>query len=189
MAKWQEIANIDIREFNSLNRAELAKKTSQLASVANKRMTRMEKSGIESPAYKSAQKYLGKEDAPKRFSVRGKGINELRAEFIRLKQFLESKTSTLKGHKEVRKEFYKRLGVPEGEEMSEDDESEFWDAYNELEPYISQLIRYENKQGFFYSVWSENKGKSYDELKNLIKEELDKMETPTDEISDLFEIQ
>ena len=86
---------------------ELRKETSRLASIANKRIERLERNNLRSsPAY---QKWV--EDGEVRFSVRGKTINEVQAEMARLRKFLDSKTSTIRGINNTLKEMAENTGM------------------------------------------------------------------------------
>ena len=95
----------------SLTRSSMAKLTSRLVSAANKRLSRLEKSGMDiySPAYKGRVKE-GSEIA-ERFSVKGKNFNELQHEFARARQFLnERKTSSVAGARAVKEATEERIG-------------------------------------------------------------------------------
>ena len=76
----------------------------RLVSAANKRIARMEKGGETSPALQQVKATGGK------FSSRGKSGTELQKEFIRIKSFLETPTSTIR---EVRAEKRKATKAPQ----------------------------------------------------------------------------
>lgn len=105
----QQIMNIDLNTFNSLKESDLRHITSRLVSAGNKRIRRLEKLDINSPAYQS----LGNN---KRFSTKldtsvssQQRVNRLRQEFSRIRSFLTSKTSTARGYQSFKKETFKRL--------------------------------------------------------------------------------
>lgn len=105
----QQIMNIDLDTFNSLKESDLRHITSRLVSAGNKRIRRLEKLDINSPAYQS----LGNN---KRFSTKldtsvssQQRVNRLRQEFSRIRSFLTSKTSTARGYQSFKKETFKRL--------------------------------------------------------------------------------
>ena len=101
--KLGEIDNYQSRQANELDRAEIRK----LTATANKRLERLEKNGLESsPAY---QKWLA--DGEVRFSVKGKDHNQLQKEVSRLKRFLESETSTVRGVNRTLKEMAVNTGI------------------------------------------------------------------------------
>lgn len=80
---------------------------SRLASMANKRIERIEKANLtDSPAY---QQYV--RDGKVRFGVRGKNYNQLQAEVARMNQFLNSKTSTIRGINDVLKTLAENTGL------------------------------------------------------------------------------
>ena len=71
---------------------QLKKEVSRMASQANKRLVRLESNELtELPAYKSWV-----DGGAIKFSVKGKDYNELQAEFWRLKNFLDNKTSLVR---------------------------------------------------------------------------------------------
>jgi uncharacterized protein YoxC len=76
---------IRIREFR--------REASRLASLANKRIQRIEKNSLtESPAYK---RYI--KDGQGKFGVKGKTYQEVQAEVARINRFINAETSTIKG--------------------------------------------------------------------------------------------
>lgn len=82
------------------------KEASRLASIANKRVERLEKNNLQSsPAY---QTYLA---TGGRFGVKGKTYNEVQAEVSRLKRFIDSNTSTISGVNNTLKEMAKNTGI------------------------------------------------------------------------------
>lgn len=101
--KIAEINNYQTKQANDLDRATIRK----LTATANKRIERLQKNGLESsPAY---QKWLA--DGEVRFSVKGKDHNQLQKEVARLKRFLNSETSTVRGVNRVLKEMAKNTGI------------------------------------------------------------------------------
>lgn len=80
---------------------------SRLASMANKRIERLEKNNLtDSPAYK---RYI--KDGGQRFGVKGKSYNQVQAEVARLNRFLNSETSTIRGAKSVLKKMAENTGI------------------------------------------------------------------------------
>lgn len=89
------------------NLKEAKKEISKLASMANKRLQRLEKANLESsPAYK---KWV--EDGQVKFSVKGKDHNQLQRELSRLQKFINAETSTVRGANNVLKEMAKNTGI------------------------------------------------------------------------------
>lgn len=86
---------------------ELRKQVSRLASIANKRIQRLEQSELtDTPAYKSWE-----ENGAHKFSVRGKTYQEVQAEYWRVKKFIENKTSTVTGAKQVLYDMASATGI------------------------------------------------------------------------------
>lgn len=97
--KITDILNIDLDAFNKLNESELRHLTSRLVSASNKRIRRLQRKEINSPAYQQ----LGKDKSfstklPKDTSKQQR-VNRLRSEFARARNFLTSETSTIGGYK------------------------------------------------------------------------------------------
>ncbi len=132
--KIADILNWDMSEFISADRRSLAQATSLLARAANKRVQRLQRLEIESPALKALKK-----TGSIRFTTARKNLNQLREEFTRAKHFLESKTSTVTKFREIERDTYKRLGF-EGTPSAEIRNS-IWDVYHELENTESTLLK------------------------------------------------
>ena len=84
----------------------LRAQVSHLASMANKRLDRLEKNELtSSPAY---QKW--EQNGSHRFSVSGKSYSEVQSEYWRVKDFLEMRTSSVTGTKAVLQEIAMNIG-------------------------------------------------------------------------------
>lgn len=96
----------EIRHFKQ-DYQSLKQEVSRLASMANKRLVRLENNGFEdSPAYKQ---WI--ESGGEKFSVRGKDYNELQKELARVRQFVNAKTSTIRGAQSVLKAIAANTGT------------------------------------------------------------------------------
>lgn len=85
----------------------LKREVSRLTSMANKRLVRLENNGFEdSPAYKQ---WI--ESGGEKFSVRGKDYNALQKELARVRQFVNAKTSTIRGAQSVLKAIAANTGA------------------------------------------------------------------------------
>lgn len=85
----------------------LKREVSRMASMANKRLKRLERNELtELPAYKTWV-----ESGSIKFSVKGKDYNQLQAEFWRLKNFLDNKTSLVRQANNFLKEMAKNTGI------------------------------------------------------------------------------
>lgn len=86
---------------------ELRAEARRLASMANKRLRRLEEQNlIESPAYK---KWV--EDGGQKFSVKGKSMEEVKQEVARMNDFLNKQTSTVRGAKRYFENVANEVGI------------------------------------------------------------------------------
>lgn len=98
-------------ETKALNKAEklrqLRADATKMVSMANKRIRRLEKNDLKnSPAY---QAYLSGGGKP--FSVKGKDYNQLQAEMAKMRSFIDSQTSTVRGYNNYLKDMAKITGM------------------------------------------------------------------------------
>lgn len=121
-----DIMNMDIQTFNKLNKSDLRKVVGRLVSAGNKRLRSFEKAGESSPATRHIEKTGGV------FSTKGKNLNELRNEFTRAKNFLQSKSSTRRGWTGVKKETAKNLEKQGVKGLTPDKLDEVLKAYERL---------------------------------------------------------
>ena len=85
----------------------LKKEVSRMASMANKRLKRLETNELTHlPSYKAWE-----ENGSIRFSVKGKTHQQLQSEYWRLKNFLDAKTSTVRGANAFLKEMSQNTGI------------------------------------------------------------------------------
>lgn len=90
--------------------AEFRKEVSRLASLANKRIQRLEDAKLtDSPAY---QKWV--ENGGVKFGVKGKTYNQLQSEMARLNRFINAQTSTIRGINSNLKEIAANTGIKYG---------------------------------------------------------------------------
>lgn len=88
---------------------EYRKKASRLSSMANKRITRLERNNLtDSPAY---QGLLGADGVAPHFGIRGKDYNQVQSEVARMNKFLNNTTSTVRGANKVLKDMAKNTGI------------------------------------------------------------------------------
>lgn len=93
----QEILKMNVSTLQGYTIKEQREIVSRLASAANKRLRGLESKDIETPATLKLKMSGGK------VSVKGKSEDELLNEFYRARQFLNAKTSTRSGWKNVEK--------------------------------------------------------------------------------------
>lgn len=187
----QDILNMDINTFNKLNTSDLRKVVGRLVSAGNKRLRSFEQAGESSPATRHVAKSGGA------FSTKGKDLNALRAEYTRAKNFLQAKTGTRKGWKQVKKETiagFKKQGV----EMTESQFNDVWKAYEDLKELSPEVAN----RGLKYSVLKDvadmvtDTDKSADEIAMALHENLSQiyeeqagLNNGVDGVSGFFEIE
>lgn len=163
----QDILNMGNKTFNSLNTSDMRKVVGRLVSAGNKRLRSFERAGESSPATRYVSKSGGK------FSTKGKDLNALRSEYTRAKNFMQSKTGTRKGWKQVKKETIQGL-KKHGVEMSESQFDDVWKSYEELKELSPEVAN----RGLKYSVLKDvadmvmDTDKSADEIAMALHENL-----------------
>lgn len=86
---------------------ELKKETSRLASMANKRLRRLESNNMQMlPAYREWESH-----GAIKFSVKGKNYQQLQSEYWRLKHFLDDRTSTVRSANKFLREMAENTGI------------------------------------------------------------------------------
>lgn len=137
-----QLVHLSATQIKGYDRQNLARIVTKLNSAANKRVTRLEKAGYNTPAMRAA-----KVDKGQRFSVAGKNLKQLRAEYIRVSGFLKADTSTKKGYKGFLKKIQKAFrdkGVKiggKGETYIQDfiqKETKIYDWLKEKSPIIEE---------------------------------------------------
>lgn len=119
---------------DKLSAEDLRQVVSRIASAGNKRLKRLDQAGVKSRAADVVKESGGK------FSVKGKTEDELRAEFMREKNFFERKTSSLKGIKQIQKETAKTLesrGVTNIDRDKIGETFALYDRLKEIDPSIT----------------------------------------------------
>lgn len=128
---------------------EFRKETSRLISMANKRIKRLENSEFNtSPAY---QKWL--KDGGEKFSIRGLTQQEARNEFYRVKNFLDSETSSITGTKRVLKQVATNTGIKYDSVSDLHAQSKaFFELANKVDEYLSVTNRGSQAIGY-QRIW------------------------------------
>ena len=136
--KWQDIVDISPEEFMQLSKEELKARVQILASAGNKRLKRAQEKGFSSPSIEAVLK-KGK------FSTKDKSFAQLRNEFIRAKQFLQSKTGTLGEFNKFKRHALAQLTKESGIKITPEQFDTFWRAYEEFmhqnSIYFNQSLR------------------------------------------------
>lgn len=127
----------------------LKSEVSRLASMANKRLRRLENNGFEdSPAYK---RWV--ESGGEKFSVRGKDYNQLQKELARVREFVNAKTSTIRGAQQVIKAIAANTGADfKGKELWAQ-ASNFFKIASMVEQYIRNTQNVASAIGY-QRIWT-----------------------------------
>lgn len=187
--------DMDWNDLNKLSPQEMKKVTSRLASAANKRIRRLEKTprGTESFAYQVV------EERGRKFSVKGKNRNQLRNEFKNVRAFLKYKTSTIKGWNQYREKMEQRVsGATDGEsqEWSERIWSKFWKVYRRIEEIHSGSFQKGDSdriQQMLHQIFVENdKRRGVDYFADIIEREYEDLyeseQEDENDIDDYFDV-
>lgn len=143
---------------------ELKQIVKRASKAANQRLRKLESAGIEKWAYKSAQKALG--DNRKRYWERTDKLSrqELIAEYVRLRDFMTAKTSTLSGIRDYHKEQTERARAL-GFTGTDEELSFMYDKYMDEEfvkligsNIIRRLIIVNKKEDleYLYKMWQDD---------------------------------
>lgn len=182
-----ELLKLSSVEISKLKKPQLRKIVQTLASTANKRLKRLQQKRISTPASLYANK-SGK------FSTKGKNINQLRAEYIRAKNFLQSKTSTIIGYKRFKKDVQKNL-AEKGINISSDNLETIFNIYEKMKDINPSVAEKNLKYITLQEINEELKdGQTEEEILNRINDNLSQMYEQEmeledyDSISDFFTI-
>lgn len=141
--KISEIIKMSIGEFKKLPEANQRGLVQSLALESNKRMSQLERSGLEGISYA----YLEATDSGGRISSKGKDRTELKNEFIRAQKFLKAETSTVSGTVSVTLRPLETVGVVsyEGEKPKKP---------REIAQELAEMIeRSEATENFYKTMW------------------------------------
>lgn len=122
----KEILDIDITDFRRLTNQQMRGCVQTLADAANKRIKRFARMGEKSPAVAGVERTGG------RFSTKGKNLNQLRHEFMRAKDFLESETGNIKGWRAVKTQTISTIKEEAGFNLDDELWDKVWTAYDQL---------------------------------------------------------
>lgn len=102
--------------------SQLKKESRRVFDIANKRINRLESSGLGSPALHSVMNSGGK------FYTKGLGWNQLYKEYRRCLNFLNSQTSTVSGARKEKRRIEEILGRP----LTNEQQKTLFKAYHQL---------------------------------------------------------
>lgn len=143
-------------DIPNLTRSELAKYVSRYASMANKRLRRLEKVGLtRSAGYKKAMRLGGN------FSVKGKNKKQLLSELNRVLDFLSMKSSTVKGQRAIEKNAEKYIDLSDNGKL---------DAFNSVLDRLMELDQFKTLQASWKSAGTDVADRLYEMMINQGKD-------------------
>ena len=130
---------------------ELRAEVSRMASMANKRLNRLENNNLTMlPAYQAWE-----QNGSIRFSVKGKDYNQLQAEFWRLKNFLDDRTSTVREANAFLREMAENTGIKyNGLEDLKNKSARFFELAEKIREY-NQAIGQSAQALDYQKIWQQ----------------------------------
>jgi len=127
----------------------LKKEISRKASMANKRVQRLERNDLKgTPAY---QNYIS--GGGQKFSVKGKNYNQLQAELARVNRFINSETSTVRGANRVAKQIASNVGLKFNSVRElQNNLGTFFELASKVEQYLDSMEQMANVIGY-QKIW------------------------------------
>ena len=182
-----DILNMSNRDFNKLSYQELDPIVAHLNKLANNRISRLEKTNILSPALEGRQGM--------KFTTSGvENLNQLRAKYREVSDFMKLKTSTVSGAKDFDKMVSKSINsMREGkaqlnyDALSVTQKSKLWKLYNaiqEIDPVLFNTLDSDQKFAIASKIYRRNR--SFENLRIQMQEYLNEQRGATDENPDLL---
>ena len=174
-----DIVNMDYEFIRQLSRSQLSKLTSRLVSATNKRIRILKKSDIGSHSY--ALHNLLARTGGEKLSVKGKTQGQIQNVFSIAKNFLTSKTSTVRGFKKVLKNMRTTIESKTGRMVSSVDVAKLFNTLHRgqelgiIEP--PQTQGSERAVGMIVELMERNPNRTIDELIDDLNNWYDEMET------------
>lgn len=130
---------------------ELKKEVSRMASLANKRLRRLERNDLTNlPAYRAWEK-----NGSIAFSVKGKDYNQLQSEYWRLKNFIDDRTSMVKSANAYLREIAENTGIKyKGLADLKAKATKFFQLVDKIQQY-NRLIGESAKALNYRQIWNE----------------------------------
>lgn len=144
---WESLTELTDRELTTLSKSDLNKVINRLSYVANKRLQRLSKTEVFSPAYEGF-----KRRGEGIFTSKGKNEFELKKEFLRVKEFLKMETSTVHGSQAVRREVRSTLKKDYGIKITNKQYNDFFRAYERLKEIDETIKRKTMKYNVFEEI-------------------------------------
>ena len=161
---WAKLYKMDAKQYR--------KEASKVISMANKRLTRLEKSKLtDSPAY---SKYVDNNENP-RFSVKGLNHNDLQREMSKVKKFVQAKTSTIRGINATLKEMANNTGIKyKNLKELRSKASSFFNLASKVEQYLRNVEDVASAIGY-QKIWEainqyvKSEKTDFDEVENSVE--------------------
>lgn len=164
ISKVKEYINLSATDFSKLNEKQLRHVVQTLADAGNKRIKRMQSVGLKSPALN----YLEHSKGGTKLTTKGKKLNQLRAEYIRAKNFLNAETGSVRGARQFIKNSVKGFYEKSGIKMSVDDFQDIMSIYEDIKRADPSIASY--KYHFIESITAEYEmgARSVDDIKTRL---------------------
>lgn len=162
------------KEIDSVQKMRMFRKeVSRLASMANKRIKRLEKNDLtNTPAY---QRYI--KDGGEKFGIKGKDFNRAQRELARIRRFVEAQSSTVRGANTLLKDMASNTGIMY-KDMNDlkQKADKFFDLASKIEQYLDNMRAAASDVGY-QKIWEAINVYVKEEEINLLEgeEKLDKM--------------
>lgn len=173
-----KIMQLDIDDIMKMTKKELLPIVKTIGKSANYRAKQVKR--YDTPAYRLFEDSGGKID------VYGKTpLSQLRKDFKRGTKFLKSKTSTVKGYKELQNKLYGQFG----NKLTDEDKSKIWEIYRKIEEgdYVGNKM-YGSSETLKDIITLYNMGKNDEEIiENMflkLQDNYEESELPWDEFED-----
>ena len=161
---WAKLYKMDAKQYR--------KEATKVISMANKRLTRLEKSKLtDSPAY---SKYVDNNENP-RFSVKGLNHNDLQREMSKVKKFVQAKTSTVRGINTTLKEMANNTGIKyKNLKELRSKASSFFNLASKVEQYLRNVEDVASAIGY-QKIWEainqyvKSEQTDFDEVENSVE--------------------
>lgn len=169
-----KVTQPNLKKRQSAELRALKQETSRLNSMANKRIRRLEEKGMRTPAY---DKWLA--DGGEYFSVRGKDWNETQRELARVRNYLDSKTSSIRGATRVLKEMAQNTGIQYDSVASLQAKSDmFFELASKTEQYLRMMEDSASAIGY-QKIW--------EAINQYVEEQEIELDNLTDGVSSMVE--
>lgn len=168
MGSYKDYMNIDLTDFLSMDRSELIKGVSVLGKVANRRYRDVKQKIGNTPANESLMVSGGL------INARNKTYNQLRAEFVRAKNYLEKKSSSVSGYNKIVNQTINTLSK-QGIDISKSQFNDFWEIYEKVKERDPMVADRQYRYKILETITTNMENMSSDEVINNALNEMTKL--------------